>query len=119
MALIKVKEIKKPEDEKNLDAEILRLEENLKKLSVMDEEYTPTMEALEKLHSIRQSRDESKEKCAKDRRTKGEVWTKIGTSIAMVALCAAGLFLSYKVDNSDEILRNKQTLGFFNKIFKI
>ena len=85
----------------NLDAEILRLEENLKTLSVMDDEYTPTMEALEKLHGIRQSRNESKEKCA------------------MVGLCAAGLFLSYKVDNSDEILRNKQTLGVFNKIFKI
>ena len=113
------KKVKRPEDEVNLDNEILRLEENLKTLSVMDTEYTPTMEALEKLHDIRQSRDESKERCAKDHRTKGEVLAKIGTSIAMVGLCAAGLFLSYKVDNSDEILRNKQTLGFFNKIFKV
>lgn len=118
MNLIK-KKVVRPKDEVNLDSEILRLEENLKTLSVLDDEYAPTVEALEKLHDIRQSRDESKEKCAKDRRTKGEVWTKIGTSIAMVGLCAAGLFLSYKVDNSDEILRNKQTLGFFNKIFKI
>ena len=113
------KKVKRPEDEVNLDSEILRLEENLKTLSVMDDEYAPTVEALEKLHNIRQSRDESKERCAKDHRTKGEVITKIGTSIAMVGLCAAGLFLSYKVDNSDEILRNKQTLGFFNKIFKV
>lgn len=113
------KKVKRPEDEVNLDSEILRLEENLKTLSVLDDEYAPTVEALEKLHNIRQSRDESKERCAKDHRTKGEVWAKIGTSIAMVGLCAAGLFLSYKVDNSDEILRNKQTLGFFNKIFKV
>ena len=117
MALSKKKAI--PEDEKNLDLEILRLEENLKTLSVVDEQYGPTMDALEKLHSIRQSRNESKEKCDKDRRSKGETIAKIGSSIAMVGLCAAGLFLSYRIDNSDEILRNKQTLGFFNKIFKI
>lgn len=117
--LFKKKVKARPEEDVRLDAEILRLECNLKTLSVVDEQYEPTVDMLRKLYDIRQSRDESMEKCAKDRRTEGETIAKIGTSVAMVGLCAAGLFLSYKVDSSDEILKNKQTLGFFNKIFKI
>lgn len=109
----------RPLEDVRLDEEILRLEENLKTMSVIDEQYEPTVKALENLYGIRQSRDESLEKCKKDRRTKGESIAKIGTSVGMLGLCAAGLFLSYRIDNSDEILRNKQTLGFFNKIFKI
>ena len=36
----------RPEEDVKLDAEILRLEENLKTLSVMDDQYEPTVAAL-------------------------------------------------------------------------
>ena len=107
----------RPEEDVKLDAEILRLEENLKTLSVMDDQYEPTVAALEKLYSIRQSREESLERCKKERRSRGETIAKIGTNIAIVGISAIGLFLTYKIDRSDEIVRNKATQGFFNKIF--
>ena len=101
----------RPEEDVKVDAEVLRVEENLRTLSVMDDQYEPTVAALEKLYSIRQSREESLERCKKERRSKGETIAKIGTNIAMVGITAIGMFLTYKIDRSDEIVRNKATHG--------
>ena len=116
----KTQKVESKKEELDLDAEIERLQKQLIGMSgANDENYAATVEALAKLYAIRQSRNESSEKCAKDRRSKIETIGKVICNGAMVILCCAGLVLSYRIDQSDWILNNKQTMGFFNKIFKI
>lgn len=101
-----------------LDAEIAALQSNLKTLSVDDPLYAKTVEALDNLIRIRNGRNESAQKCAKDSRTKVETGVKVFTAMGTLAIGAVGLMLSYRIDNSDEMVRNRTTQGFFHKFFR-
>ena len=79
--------------------------ENAKTLSVGDELYKPTLDAIEQTTKIRNSRI--------------EVGLK---ALQVVGTLAIGCFVAkaaYSIDKSDEIATNKNSMGVFSKIFKL
>lgn len=81
------------------------LTSNLKTMSVGDEQYDKTLKSIDVITRVRNSKTESAAKVAKD----------VATVVVMVGL---GI-LAYGKDASDTVMRNKNTLGVFNKVFKI
>lgn len=78
--------------------------ENAKTLSVGDELYKPTLDAIEQTTKVRN--------------TKIELGLK---ALQVVGTLVIGGFVAkaaYSIDKSDEILQNKNSMGFFGKIFK-
>ena len=87
-----------------LKRETKRQEELLKAAEAKDDTYKSALDSIQKCTEIRARRAE----------TRAKVFQAVGT----VGLTALALFAAYKVDKSDDLLRNKQSLGVFNKIFK-
>lgn len=99
------KQKEKKEKPWDLKQEEKALEKNLKSMSVSDDQYKPTLDAIEQLNKTQNANRESKVKRLKD--------------IGMLALCGAVAVAAYAIDKSDSIQRNKCSANLFGKIFKL
>lgn len=88
----------------SLKREIKKNEELLEAVEANDPLYKPTLDSIEQ--------------CSKIRNAKAETRAKVLQAVGTVGLTALALFAAYKVDSSDDIVRNKNSLGIFNKVFK-
>lgn len=87
----------------SINSEIRVLEESLKTMKPEDEGYERTVKALERLYAIRCQKSATK-------------W-KILIGVGGLGVTAASGLLAYKKDASDEIVRNKNTMNIFGKLF--
>ena len=102
---MKLKNVKKKFKRRwTLKREIRAQEDILESLGTNHHLYGPALDSIKTCTEIRARRAE----------TRAKVFQAVGT----VGLTALALFAAYKVDKSDDLLRNKQSLGVFNKIFK-
>lgn len=98
---------KKTKKEKawTLEQEEKSLESNLKSMSVSDEQYKATLDAIEQVNKTTNAKRESRVKRAKD----------IGTLV----LCGLVAVAAYGIDKSDKIQTNKCSANLFGKIFRL
>lgn len=75
------------------------------KTDAADTEYSASLESVKKLIDIRNSRT--------------ELWSKIGQVVGTLAIGAAVAFTAFKIDNSDEIPRNKNSMNLFGRFFHL
>lgn len=101
----------------NLDKKILEIQSELLTMKPTDEGYAECANALANHLKVRNEYLESKAKTAKDKSSVWDVLVKAGYAVGTIGVSAIGLSLAYKVDSSDEIVRNKSTLGIIGKLF--
>lgn len=101
----------------NLDGKILEIQSELKAMKPTDDGYAKLSNALADHLKVRNDYLESKAKTAKDRSSVWDVIIKAGYAVGAIGVSVLGLSLAYKVDSSDEIIRNKSTLGIVGKLF--
>ena len=98
-------------NKKGIQDEIYRLEENLRTMSVDDEQYAATVQALERLYTIQREN-------RKDKRSIITVIADVAKVAGIIGLGAYGLALSYEKDHSDEPMYNKNTEKITSKFLK-
>lgn len=107
-----------------IDDEITALEENLKTLPIGDPIRDKTMDELQKLYQIKKTKNEGSKVDSEITKNKHETasnWAKVAGGVVGTV---GGLWLTakmgnkaYKIDESDDIVQNKNTMNIFNKIF--
>ena len=81
------------------------LTENLKTMSVADDQYDKTLKSIDVISRVRNAKTESVVKVVKD-----------VTTVSLLVVLGA---MAYGKDASESVMHNKTTLGLFNKVFKI
>lgn len=102
---------------KNIDAAIGEIQHHMLSIDINDEDFPAYTSALGQLMTIRQGILESRAKCAKDKSTIFDVIVKAASVVGTLAITGIGLKLAFDTDQSDEIIRNKSTLGLVGKLF--
>lgn len=104
---------------KDIQDKIDKLTEELDGMEVTDDRYDKTVEAIARLMEMRDKSKESKARAGKDSSSKIGSLVSAVTGFGTLALATVMGSLAYKIDQSDELVKNKNSLGFFNKIFRI
>lgn len=108
----------KKSNKKDIQDKIDKLTEELDGMEVTDENYEATVEAIARLMEMRDKSKESKARAGKDNGSRiGSIVSAL-TGFGTLALATAMGCKAYKIDQSDELIKNKNSLGFFNKIFR-
>lgn len=103
---------------KDIQEKIDKLTEELDGLEVTDENYDKTVEAIARLMEVRDKSKESKARAGKDNGSKIGAIISAATGFGTLAIAAVMGSKAYAIDRSDELVKNKNSLGFFNKIFR-
>lgn len=101
----------------NINAKILELQLDLQSMDPTDDEYKSYSEALTAQLKNRNDYLESMARRVKDKMSVWDVLTKAGYAVGAITVSVIGLSLAYRMDSSDEIVRNKSTLGIVGKLF--
>lgn len=101
----------------NLDTAIRTIQNEMLSACIDDEDFLAYTSALGQLMAIRQGILESRAKCTKDKSAIFDVIVKAASVVGTLAITGIGLKLAYNTDQSDEIVRNKSTLGLVGKLF--
>lgn len=103
---------------KDIQSKIDRLSEELDQMDVADDRYDKTVEAIAQLMEIRDKSTESKARAGKDNGSRIGSIISAATGFGTLAIAAVMGSKAYAIDKSDELVKNKNSLGFFNKIFR-
>lgn len=103
---------------KDIQDKIDQLTEELDGMDVTDERYDKTVEAIACLMEMRDKSKESKARAGKDNGSKIGSIISAATGFGTLAIAAVMGSKAYSIDKSDELVKNKNSLGFFNKIFR-